>query len=97
MTKMLAALAAVGAATAMLVSAANAAEPRYDRKLELAAAGIAAAKVGDIRGGFSYRDKPQFVVVRSAPQPPVRHVEPDATRDDGLVPAVDGTPSRLVN
>ena len=88
---------AAWAAMATLVSAANAAEPRYDHKLEEAAARIAAAKMGDIRGGFAFRDKPQFVVVQDTPPPPVRHAEPDMTSDDGLVPAVDGVPFRLVN
>ena len=93
MKKMLVALVC----TAAFVSAAGAAEPRYDHNLEKAAARIVAAKVGDIRGGFAFRDKPQFVVVQSTPSASVRHVDPDASRDDGLVPAEEGTPFRLVN
>ena len=81
---------------AVFVSAARAAEPRYDQSLEDAATRIAAAKVGDIRGGFSFRDKPQFVAAQVAP-PPVAHAEPDTAHDDGLVPAVEGPSFRLVN
>ncbi len=36
---------------------------RYDRKLEQAAMRIVAENIGDIRGGFSYDQKPRFVVV----------------------------------
>ena len=39
---------------------------RYDRKLEQAALEIVASKMGDIRGGFSYKQKPRFVVVQDA-------------------------------
>jgi hypothetical protein len=42
------------------------AEERYDRKLEQAAMQIVAENIGDIRGGFSYAQKPQFVVVQDA-------------------------------
>lgn len=56
----------IAASAALLAWAANAAEPRYDRKLEKAAIEIAAAKVGDIRGGFAFGDKPKFVVAPAA-------------------------------
>jgi hypothetical protein len=39
---------------------------RYDRKLEQAALEIVASKIGDIRGGFSYKQKLRFVVVQDA-------------------------------
>ncbi len=39
---------------------------RYDLTLEQAVLGIVAAKMGDIRGGFSYDAKPQIVVNRDA-------------------------------
>ena len=39
---------------------------RYDRTLEQAVLGIVAAKMGDIRGGFSYDAKPQIVVTHDA-------------------------------
>jgi hypothetical protein len=42
---------------------------RYDRKLEKAVMEIVAGKIGDIRGGFSYQQKPQFVVVQDALAP----------------------------
>lgn len=42
---------------------------RYDRKLEQAAMRIVAEKIGDIRGGFSYKQKPSFVVVQDAVLP----------------------------
>ncbi|MES0031034.1 hypothetical protein [Mesorhizobium sp. M0040] len=35
----------------------------YDRKLEEAVMGVVAGKIGEIRGGFSYKQAPQFVVV----------------------------------
>ena len=40
--------------------------PRYDRKLEQAAIRIVAAKIGDIRAGFAYDQKPRFVVAQDA-------------------------------
>lgn len=43
-----------------------AAGSRYDRTLEQAVLGIVAAKIGDIRGGFSYDSKPQIVVTHDA-------------------------------
>lgn len=51
-------------AAAMLITAVapSAAGMRYDQKLEQAAMAIVAGKMGDIRGGFSYAQKPQFVV-----------------------------------
>lgn len=39
------------------------ADSRYDQKLEQAAMAIVAAKIGDIRGGFSYDSHPVFVTV----------------------------------
>ena len=86
------------ACVVMLVSAANAAEPRYDHNLEAAAARIAAAKMGDIRGGFSFREKPKFVVVQSIPSATAVDVLPSAGRpDDGLAPSVRGQPNSFLN
>ncbi|MCA0012445.1 hypothetical protein LB561_17030 [Mesorhizobium sp. B292B1B] len=69
-----------------------AAETRYDRNLEKAAAGIVAGKMGDIRGGFSYKQVPQLVP-DAAPVPavPVEHSREQASgnADDGLSPAVE--------
>lgn len=42
---------------------------RYDRKLEQAAMKIVAQNIGDIRAGFSYDQKPRFVVVQDALMP----------------------------
>lgn len=42
---------------------AGADRPRYDHALEKAAAEIVARKIGDIRGGFAFDQKPRFVVL----------------------------------
>ncbi|HEY4192005.1 MAG TPA: hypothetical protein VGM46_05130 [Mesorhizobium sp.] len=51
-------------AAAMLAAFAvpSSAGTRYDHGLEKAAMDIVAGKMGDIRGGFSYAQKPQMVV-----------------------------------
>jgi len=86
------------AMTMVLVTVAGAAEPRYDHNLERAAARIAAAKMGDIRGGFSFRDKPQFVVVRSAPaMTTASGGVPADPPDDSLMPAVEGPAGSFLN
>ena len=81
------------AASFMGLAAAGAAELRYDRNLEKAAASIAASRMGDIRGGFSFRDKPQFVVVKAAPAAlqdgAARDAAGQGRGDDGLLPAVE--------
>ena len=48
------------------------AERPYDRKLEKAVMEIVAARIGDIRGGFSYAQVPQFVVVQVLPSQAAR-------------------------
>lgn len=84
--------------TALPVSAANAAEPRYDHNLEAAAAGIVAARIGDIRGGFSFREKPKFVVVQSSPAVTTADIPPSTDLpDDSLMPAVDGQANSFLN
>ncbi|MGN6304381.1 MAG: hypothetical protein ACTHNH_06170 [Mesorhizobium sp.] len=86
------------ALTSSLASAAQALEPRYDHNLEKAAAEIVAARMGDIRGGFSFGQKPQFVVVQSVPAMTAADIPPPAAApDDGLVPAVEGPPGSLLN
>lgn len=51
----------------MLVTAQATAETPYDRKLEQAVMRIVAAKMGDIRGGFSYAQTPQLIRAPSVP------------------------------
>lgn len=43
-----------------------AAETRHDAKLEQAVMNIVASKMGDIRGGISYRRKPETVFMPGA-------------------------------
>ena len=81
--------------------AASAAETRYDRNLEKAAVGIVASKMGDIRGGFSYKQVPQLVVLPDpAPDSAVAadHPQEQASGDrhDGLSPAVERQVSRTI-
>jgi hypothetical protein len=69
------------------------AERPYDRKLEKAVMAIVAARIGDIRGSFSYAQAPQLVVARDVP-PPARQAPavPDvAGGEDGPAAAV-GSP-----
>ena len=56
-----------GVALLAVIAAPAMAETRYDRNLEKAVVEIVAGKMGDIRGGFSYKQVPQFVVVPDAP------------------------------
>lgn len=66
------------------------ADSRYDQKLEQAVMAIVAAKIGDIRGGFSYDSHPVFVTV---PVPAGGGTEdmsrPDNGWSDGLAVAVE--------
>ncbi|MER9652344.1 hypothetical protein NKJ26_02360 [Mesorhizobium sp. M0152] len=84
-----------GAAVLAVIAAPAAAETRYDRNLEKAAVGIVASKMGDIRGGFSYKQVPQLVI---APAAPVEHPRKEAAGDvdDGLSPAVERRASRRI-
>ena len=75
------------------------AETRYDRNLEKAVLDIVAGKMGNIRGGFSYRQAPQLVVLPDTPPSPPPPVEPSrkqASGIDGLAPAVERPVSRTV-
>ncbi|MGX5840718.1 hypothetical protein ACWGTI_08360 [Mesorhizobium sp. ArgA1] len=74
------------------------AETRYDRKLEQAVASIVAGKMGDIRGGFSYKQVPQLVVVPDVPVAPAESPPKQASSDasDGLAPAVERQVSRTI-
>ncbi|BCG74633.1 hypothetical protein MesoLj113a_57910 [Mesorhizobium sp. 113-1-2] len=90
-----------GVALSAIIIAPAAAETRYDRNLEKAALGIVAGKMGNIRGGFSYKQVPQLVIVPDpAPASPVAAEHPreqaSGERDDGLSPAVERQVSRTI-
>jgi hypothetical protein len=87
-----------GVAFLAVIAAPAVAETRYDRKLEQAVVEIVAGKMGNIRGGFSYKQVPQFVVVSDAPVAPVEPPRKQASGDagDGLVPAVERPVSRTI-
>ncbi|MER9235221.1 hypothetical protein NKI56_24560 [Mesorhizobium sp. M0622] len=90
-----------GIALTAIFAASATAETRYDRKLEQAVMGIVAGKIGEIRGGFSYKQAPQFVVVPdivptasvSAEQP---GTQASSDGNDGLAPAVERRVSRTI-
>ncbi|KRB32166.1 MULTISPECIES: hypothetical protein [Mesorhizobium] len=92
-----------GVALLAIIATPAAAETRYDRNLEKAAMGIVASKMGDLRGGFSYKQVPQLVVVSEpapasagagAAEPPREQASGD--RHDGLSPAVERQVSRTI-
>ncbi|MER8635810.1 hypothetical protein [Mesorhizobium sp. M1365] len=90
-----------GIALAAIFVVSAGAETRYDRKLEKAVMGIVAGKIGEIRGGFSYRQAPQFVIVPDTL--PKASISVDRPRpqvfgdsSDGLVPAVERRVSRTI-
>ena len=88
-----------GVALFSVMVAPAAAETRYDRNLEKAVIDIVASKMGDIRGGFSYKQVPQLVVLPEGTPVAAVSVEPphkEASGNDGLVPAVERRVSRTV-
>jgi hypothetical protein len=93
----------IGVAAAIAVLATPvAAQTRYDRKLEQAVMEIVARKMGEIRGGFSYDEKPVFVVVQDkmttssvAAEKTARLAAP-AAPPEGLMRAVERNVSRIV-
>lgn len=90
-----------GAALLAVVATPAVAETPYDRNLEKAAVGIVASKMGDIRGGFSYKQLPQLVIVpEAATPPPVSTERPrrQASGDEGdaLAPAIERRVSRTI-
>ena len=58
-------------AAGMLAGGHAMADERYDRKLDEAAAGIAAAKMGSLRGGFAPGERPALFV--ASPEEWARH------------------------
>jgi hypothetical protein len=87
-----------GVALLAVIAAPAVAETRYDRKLEQAVVEIVAGKMGNIRGGFSYKQVPQLVVVPDVPAAPVENPPRQASGDasDGLTPAVERPVSRMI-
>ena len=88
-----------GMALLAAMAAPAAAETRYDRNIEKAAMDIVAGKMGNIRGGFSYKQRPQLVVMPDATLVAPTPVEPprkEASGNDGLAPAVERQVSRTV-
>lgn len=90
-----------GAALLAVATAASAAEMRYDVKLEKAVMEIVAARIGDIRGGFSYAVKPAFVTLQPSNDSQAISLESARaelirTFGDGLVPAVERNVSRVI-
>lgn len=78
-----------GAVLLIAASAPVAAETRYDRNLEKAAAEIAASKMGGIRGAFSYRQVPQLVVLPDVAADPAEPQKKQSASNNGLMPAVE--------
>ncbi|MBZ9674167.1 hypothetical protein [Mesorhizobium sp. ES1-1] len=74
------------------------AEARYDRNLEKAAMEIVASRMGDIRGGFSFGQVPQLVLLPNARQNVSISIprQPAGTAADvvGLKPVVERQASR---
>lgn len=88
------ALAAMAAAAA---GAAALADERYDRRIDQAAAEIAAARMGSIRGGFGVDEEPVMLKTgETAPPPraaPVQLPKPPSVWEDGLARAVERKPA----
>ncbi|MBZ9819583.1 hypothetical protein [Mesorhizobium sp. CA4] len=88
-----------GMALLAAMAAPAAAETRYDRNLEKAVLDIVAGKMGNIRGGFSYKQVPQLVVLPEAVRAAPTAVEPqrkEASGNEGLMPAVERQVSRTI-
>jgi hypothetical protein len=90
-----------GAALCAVIVAPATSETRYDRSLEKAVMGIVAGKMGDIRGGFSFKQVPQLVVLPDpvpAPAVATEHPREQASgdRDEGLSPAIERPVSRTI-
>lgn len=88
-----------GAVAAIVLTGAASAETRYDRRIEEAAIGIVAEKIGDIRGGFSFDARPVFVTdgkdaIRTGSVAAPRAAESADPWRDGLAPATERRLSR---
>lgn len=93
--------AALSAAFAMPAFAGT----QYDKKLERAAIEIVAAKMGELRGGFSFDAKPVFVIVEPAQQrddtvtgsiAPTALAGGERDRGRDLAPAVERRIARVI-
>ncbi|NGN40485.1 hypothetical protein G6N74_05360 [Mesorhizobium sp. CGMCC 1.15528] len=88
------------ACLAVLSAPANA-QMRHDVKLEQAVMEIVARKIGDIRGGFSYERKPEFVVLNESYSYTPTFLESARAElirrfDEGLLPLTERTVSRVI-
>jgi hypothetical protein len=90
-----------GVALLAILATPAGAQTRYDRNLEKAVMGIVASKIGEIRGGFSYKQAPQLIVMPDAASTasiPAERPAKQASGDsnDGLAPAVERQVSRTI-
>lgn len=89
-------------AVVLAIGAPAGAETRYDRNLEKAVKDIVAGKIGGIRGGFSYKQVPQLVILPDAVPAPAAPAaaeprkEASGNGNDGLMPAVERQVSRTI-
>jgi len=81
----------IALAAALLSATIARADERIDRRIDEAAGRIVAEKIGDLRGGFSWKQSPAFV--RPGPSrtaPPVgSYGNAASVWQDGLAPAID--------
>jgi len=71
------------------------AEQRYDRRLEAAAIGIVAAKMGSLRGGFAADEIPRFTAPIDRSQP--THLSARRTVPDNARTAAGTRPTGKLN
>lgn len=79
-------------AAAVLAGSAGAADDRYDRKLDRAAAEIAASRMGTLRGGFEPGERPVLLVLPDMAEPERPQALPEVQPGvwhDGLAIAVE--------
>jgi hypothetical protein len=90
-----------GSALLAVATTAPAAELRHDVKLERAVMEIVAARIGDIRGGFSYGMQPSFVSLPASDDSQMISLESARAElirsfADVLVPAIERDVSRVI-